>query len=317
MTDSTRDSKSSGTVDAAVFAIPRMSAGSVVSASRSWVGIQKYTTHRALALQSDIGPSVCLRTLRRDGGNHLDLPSWCRDVEHHPLRVREAPSHSERKRRGLHGRTVTRIELDSAHRSKVSLITVTMGAGSGDHGLRRLPPLAPRVPLPLYPYNMPAHTRTVFDVDTLKLAMDLPNCPGFKDSGGDLNYFESVLRLRDRHRPDWRVYIGPEHLTRQATALGGDGGVNGGANVSPKLFTDLFAAADGKEESTADRLQEQVLTFGGIYRLAEGESAVVRGLKAALSVVGVCSECSAEPWEPLDAKAMEEVKRILASHERL
>ena len=182
--------------------------------------------------------------------------------------------------------------------------------------LRRwLATLAPRVPLPLYPYNMPAHTRTVFDVDTLKLAMDLPNCPGFKDSGGDLNDFESVLRLRDVHRPDWRVFIGPEHLTRQATALGGDGGVNGGANVFPKLFTDLFAAADRKDDSTADRLQQQVLTFGGIYRLAEGESAVVRGLKAALAVVGVCTENSAEPWEPLGENAIEGVKRILASFE--
>ena len=179
--------------------------------------------------------------------------------------------------------------------------------------LRRwLAALAPRVPLPLYPYNMPAHTRTVFDVDTLKLAMDLPNCPGFKDSGGDIAYFESVLRLRDKHRPDWRVFIGPEHLTRQATALGGDGGVNGGANVFPKLFTDLFAAADRKDNATADQLQQKVLTFGGIYRQADGESAVVRGLKATLAVVGVCSECSAEPWEPLGEKATREIKRILS-----
>ncbi|MFO0935453.1 MAG: dihydrodipicolinate synthase family protein [Gemmataceae bacterium] len=178
--------------------------------------------------------------------------------------------------------------------------------------LRRwLATLAPRVPLPLYPYNMPAHTRTVFDVDTLKLAMDLPNCPGFKDSGGDITYFESVLRLRDQHRPDWRVFIGPEHLTRKATALGGDGGVNGGANVFPKLFTDLFTAADAKDDATADRLQQTVETFGGIYRLGEGESSVIRGLKAALSVVGICTECSAEPWEPLNAEAMAEVKRIL------
>lgn len=179
--------------------------------------------------------------------------------------------------------------------------------------LRRwLATLAARVPLPLYPYNMPGHTRTVFDPDTLKHAMDLSNCPGFKDSGGDAAYFESVLRLRDRHRPDWRVFVGPEHLTRRLTALGGDGGVNGGANVFPKLFTDLFAAADRKDDATADRLQERVLTFGAIYRLADGESAVVRGLKAALSSEGICSDRSADPWEPLDEVVKAEVKKILA-----
>jgi dihydrodipicolinate synthase/N-acetylneuraminate lyase len=180
--------------------------------------------------------------------------------------------------------------------------------------LRRwLATLAARVPLPLYPYNMPGHTRTVFDPDTLKHAMDLPNCPGFKDSGGDAAYFESVLRLRDRHRPDWRVFVGPEHLTRRLTALGGDGGVNGGANVIPKLFTDLFAAADAKDNATADALQEKVETFGAIYRLADGESAVVRGLKAALAVEGVCSDRAADPWEPLGEAGKAEVRRVLAA----
>ena len=146
---------------------------------------------------------------------------------------------------------------------------------------------------------MPAHTRTVFDPDTLRLAMDLPNCPGFKDSGGDLAYFESVLRLRDRHRPDWRVFVGPEHLTRQATALGGDGGVNGGANLFPQLFTDLFAAADRKDDAIAERLHERVLVLGGIYRLGEGESAVVQRIKAGLAQMGICSDLCAEPWESL------------------
>ena len=142
---------------------------------------------------------------------------------------------------------------------------------------------------------MPAHTRTVFDDDTLKLAMDLPNCPGFKDSGGDLEYMRNVLALRNDHRPDWRVYVGPEHLTAAVTALGGDGGVNGGANVLPQLFTDLFTSK-GDER---DRLQSRVEAFGRLYRLADGESAVVRGLKAALAAEGICSNRCAEPGDAL------------------
>jgi 4-hydroxy-tetrahydrodipicolinate synthase len=141
---------------------------------------------------------------------------------------------------------------------------------------------------------MPAHTRTVFDDDTLKLAMDQSNCPGFKDSGGDLAFFEATIHLRNRHRPDWKVYVGPEHLTAATIDLGGDGGVNGGANVIPELFTSLFA-------STTDRLalQDRVVKFGRIYMLAEGESAVVRGLKAALAAIGICTNRCAEPWEGL------------------
>lgn len=167
--------------------------------------------------------------------------------------------------------------------------------------------LAPRLPLPFYPYNMPAHTRTVFDLGTLEYALSLPNCPGYKDSGGDLDAIKEVIALRDRLRPDWRIYVGPEHLTAAVTDLGGDGGVNGGANVHPFLFTDLFKAR-GKER---DALQTRLEAFGRIYRLATGESAVIRGLKAALAAEGVCSNRCAEPWEALPVD--EQVREIVRS----
>src|SRR5439155_941859 len=59
--------------------------------------------------------------------------------------------------------------------------------------------------LPVFLYNMPAHTRTWFDFDTLKEAMQLDHVIGFKDSGGDLAYFDAVVKLKNEHRPDWRV----------------------------------------------------------------------------------------------------------------
>lgn len=176
--------------------------------------------------------------------------------------------------------------------------------------LRRwLATLAPRLPLPFYPYNMPAHTRTIFDLATLEYALGLPNCPGYKDSGGDLDAMKEVIALRDRLRPDWRIYVGPEHLTAAVTAMGGDGGVNGGANVLPFLFTDLFQARGAER----DALQARVEALGRLYRLASGESAVIRGLKAALAAEGVCSNRCAEPWDalPVDDGIREIVRSAL------
>ena len=53
--------------------------------------------------------------------------------------------------------------------------------------------------------------------------------------------------------------------------------------------------------------------FGAVYRLADGESAVVRGLKCALAVEGICTDTPADPWEPLGEGAKAEVRRVLAA----
>jgi 4-hydroxy-tetrahydrodipicolinate synthase len=170
-------------------------------------------------------------------------------------------------------------------------------------------------PLPVYLYNMPGHTRTWFDFDTLKEAMGRDNVIGFKDSGGDLAYFDAVLKLKNEHRPEWRVFVGPEHLTAAATGLGGDGGVNGGANLYPRLFTDLFAAAVRRDE--VERLQAAVTALGTIYSQGDGESSVVRGLKCALSIAGICSDVVAEPWAPLGPASRDNVKRAVEETRRL
>lgn len=155
-----------------------------------------------------------------------------------------------------------------------------------------------RLALPVFLYNMPGHTRTWFDFETLKDAMQYETVVGFKDSAGDLPYFDAVLKLKNEHRPGWRVFVGPEHLTAAATGLGGDGGVNGGANLLPSLFVDLFRAADRKAAAEVARLQAVVEELGTIYGQGDGESSVVRGLKAALSEAGICTDVAAEPWSP-------------------
>jgi 4-hydroxy-tetrahydrodipicolinate synthase len=178
--------------------------------------------------------------------------------------------------------------------------------------------LAGQAPLPVFLYNMPGHTRTWFDFDTLKEAMQYETVVGYKDSGGDVAYFDAVLKLKNEHRPGWRVFVGPEHLTAAATGLGGDGGVNGGAILFPRLFVDLFHAAELRDADTVDRLQNIVTTLGAIYSQGDAESSVIRGLKCALSVTGYCSDMTAEPWEPLGPaergrirRGVEHVKRAL------
>lgn len=151
------------------------------------------------------------------------------------------------------------------------------------------------LPLPLMLYNIPVLTKVPFEIATLKKLTQHPQIVGVKDSGGDLEYFRQVVQLK-AERPDWTVLIGPEHLTADAVALGGDGGVNGGANIYPELFVELYQAAVTGNEARRDQLQQRVLRLQEIYDVGKYMSRFIKATKCALSLRGICSDHMAEPF---------------------
>jgi dihydrodipicolinate synthase/N-acetylneuraminate lyase len=170
--------------------------------------------------------------------------------------------------------------------------------------------LAAATPLPLFLYNMPSHAKAAFGLDVVRAALDIDNVVGLKDSSGDLDYFRAVRRLAAT-RQEWTLLVGPEHLTAETVRLGGDGGVNGGANVHPRLFVELYEAAQRGATEQVSRLQRQVEFFGRIYQLGRSEAAVIQGLKCALNCLGICSDRLAEPFAPLASAEREQVRGIL------
>lgn len=166
------------------------------------------------------------------------------------------------------------------------------------------------LPLPLFLYNMPAMTKTWFAPETLRRLAQIEGIAGIKDSSGDLAYFREVLEVA-RGRPDWRVFMGPEHLLVEALRLGAHGGVTGGALVEPGLLVGLYEAAHGGDEARAAALQSRLLRLGAIFEVDSEASAVVRGLKCALSLLGLCSDLPAEPLTPFGGEEREKVRAIL------
>ena len=49
-----------------------------------------------------------------------------------------------------------------------------------------------QMPLPLFLYNMPSHTKVMFAPETVKAAAEIPGIIGMKDSSSDLVYFKQV-----------------------------------------------------------------------------------------------------------------------------
>jgi dihydrodipicolinate synthase/N-acetylneuraminate lyase len=171
--------------------------------------------------------------------------------------------------------------------------------------------LVRELPLPLYLYNMPALTKVHFELETVRRAMDEPRIIGLKDSSGDLNYFKSAAEVIGR-RPDWSLLIGPEEKLLESLQLGGHGGVSGGANLFPKLYVKVVEAHRAGNIARAQELQQQIQRVSdSFYRIGKYSSSIIKGIKCALSCMGICDDFMAEPFHRFRASESDLVKSRL------
>jgi len=278
------------------------------------------------------------------GRDTLDVPGLERLIHHlmeggvHGLFILgttgEAPSLSYRLRRQLIERTCAivgqRIPVlvgitDTAFMESVSLARYAAEQGasavvtSAPYYFPAAPPemweyvqhFAAEMPLPLFLYNMPGLTKVSFDIDLVQRARDLPAIAGIKDSSCDMIYFHRLIEVA-RQRADWSVLVGPEELTAEAVLLGGHGGINGGANLHPRLYVQMYEAAAAQNLPETRRLHAEVMRLAGrIYTVGRHKSAIIKGIKCALSLLGICEDHMAEPFQRFQAPERERMAEHL------
>ena len=172
--------------------------------------------------------------------------------------------------------------------------------------------IQPRIPLPLMLYNMPQLTKVWFEIETLQRLSAIEGIVGVKDSSGDMEYFAKLCQLKKK-RPDWSVLLGPEALLADAYRLGGDGGVNGGANVLPRLFVDCYEALRDGDGAKQQACQQGIDRFQDIYEIGKYASRHIKATKAAASLLGLCGDLPADPFHAFHAPERERVAEILRS----
>lgn len=156
--------------------------------------------------------------------------------------------------------------------------------------------LTPELSLPLFLYNMPNRPKPGFDVGTVRAAADIPGIVGLKDSSASMLYFHQLLSVM-ADRPDFTLLMGPEQLLAETVLVGGHGGVCGGANLLPRLYVDLYKAACAKDMARVETLHKMVMRVNAtIYSVGQFESSFIKGLKCALSLLGICNDFLAEPF---------------------
>ncbi len=171
--------------------------------------------------------------------------------------------------------------------------------------------LIPQLSLPLFLYNMPSHTKVNFAPSTVRRIAEDSRVIGFKDSSANAVYFQSVMYAM-RERPDFAMLVGPEEMTGELVLMGAHGGINGGANMFPRLYVDLYNAAKERNIEKLQQLQEKVMQISStIYTIGQHASSYLKGLKTSLYLLGICSDFVAAPFHRFEKAEQMKVRKAL------
>jgi len=171
--------------------------------------------------------------------------------------------------------------------------------------------IIPQLPLPVFLYNIPSLTKLSIEPETVQRAAELPGVLGLKDTSRDMIYFHKVHRLM-ADRPDFALLVGPEQLLAEAVMMGAHGGVHTGSNIWPRLYVDLYEAAAARDLDRVNQLQKTVMQLSTSIYGDMRYAANIKGAKCALSLMGICRDTLAEPFQPFDEARRQQVHAALA-----
>ena len=153
--------------------------------------------------------------------------------------------------------------------------------------------LADALPLPLYLYNMPSHVKVFLEAATVKKLAEHPNIVGLKASSANMTYFQTLL-YHLGGRDDFALYVGPEELTGESVLLGADGGV---------VAHDVERVRE---------LQRRIMQISvSIYTVGKYGSSYLKGVKCALSLLGICDDYLSYPYRKFRAEERQRVREAL------
>jgi 4-hydroxy-tetrahydrodipicolinate synthase len=170
--------------------------------------------------------------------------------------------------------------------------------------------LTRELPLPLMVYNMPAMTQSSIAPATAAELARIPGVVGLKDSSGNMIAFHEILAAT-AFRPDFSVLIGPEELLAESVWFGGDGGVPGGANLFPELYVAQYKAALAGNRQRILELQRIIMHVRQIYFFGKYASSMIKGVKCALRILGICGDTLAEPFHVFGTEQTERISTIV------
>jgi len=164
--------------------------------------------------------------------------------------------------------------------------------------------IANETELPLVLYNIPGRTASNVLPETIARLAEHEYIVGVKEACGDLDQITKLISLCP---DDFTVLSGDDSLLLPLLSIGGKGGICVTSNVAPQAMLDLFAAAEANDFARAREVHYQLLPLMNALFLETNPIPV----KAALALMGVCTDEIRLPLTPLTRANRERLQAVL------
>ncbi len=161
-------------------------------------------------------------------------------------------------------------------------------------------------PLPVILYNVPGRTSSNISAETcLNLARSSEKVIAVKEASGNLQQVMEILKGAPEH---FSLLSGDDNLTFPMLALGASGVISVSGQLVPKLFSKMMRLALSGQMEEARSIHYKLFTLTDLL-FQEGNPA---GVKAGLSILGVCEKAVRLPLVPASDGLLEHIRSELA-----
>ena len=161
-------------------------------------------------------------------------------------------------------------------------------------------------PLPVILYNVPGRTSSNISAETcLNLARSSEKVIAVKEASGNLQQVMEILKDAPEH---FSLLSGDDNLTFPMLALGASGVISVSGQLVPKLFSKMMRLALSGQMEEARSIHYKLFTLTDLL-FQEGNPA---GVKAGLSILGVCEKAVRLPLVPASDGLLEHIRSELA-----
>lgn len=172
-----------------------------------------------------------------------------------------------------------------------------------------------RLDLPVLLYNIPQVNGNPVSPAMLRTLAAHPRIIGIKDSESNAPKTAAMREVWEEF-PEFRWFEGNDSLSGQSLLMGAHGVVNGGTNLFPSLYVDLYKAAMAGDLPALRASHIRIMHALKVFKIdapnSSGYGAFVKTTKYGLQLQGVCSEYLSEPFQPLAEESRRKIERHLA-----
>ncbi|MBQ9565396.1 MAG: 4-hydroxy-tetrahydrodipicolinate synthase [Synergistaceae bacterium] len=190
----------------------------------------------------------------------------------------------------------------------LSVIVPWFATASQDELYDHYKAVAEAVDLPIVLYNIPARTGNALAPATVaRLARDIPNVLGAKDSSGNFDNMKQYIELTSDLNKDFSILSGNDSLILPALVFGGKGGIAGCANVFPHTMVEIYTAFIAGDMERAKKVQDSIRIFRNCFKFGNPNTIVKLAAGLLGDPVGPCRK----PFCKITDQGMTELKKTL------